>query len=258
MAAYFNAAINSINSLSGAIGGISTGISSSVNSASSLTNSLVSGFGFNTPPSTGSSSNLTAVTSSNDSAVKATGGAPTEWLNQYISKTYSENGLLKYLYKKLFHDLMPDISGYVLLFISPPILSGYASANQNYNAFSGSSYWAETSQLYPVLATNFTPPIIQVNSGALVGPSGTQHHPTKIGISDSMSVTFIETMDLDIYTFHKSWIEYILRVVDGSLSPDKAYIQQRTIDYCSSFYFLKFKPNLEEIQYIGKAVNLAA
>ena len=185
----------------------------------------------------------------------ATGGSPTEWLNQYISKAYSQNGIIRYMYSKLFRDLMPDISGYTLLFMSPPVLSGYLSlGNQNYDPYS-TSFVSETAKLYPLLATNFTPPTIQLNTGALAGSSGTQHYASELSITDSMSVSYIDTINLDVYAFHSSWIKYIFQVLEGTLEPAPEYLTNRTIDYAASFYFVKFQPNMSQIQYVGKAIK---
>ena len=183
------------------------------------------------------------------------GLSPTQWLNDYISQAYSENGVIRYLYQNLFRDLQPDISGYVLLFISPPVLSGYVDlGNQNYD-INNSSYMTETAKLCPLLATNFTPPTIQLNSGTLAGSSGTQHYAQELSITDSMSVTYLDTMLLDIYQFHKSWLQYIFQITEGTLEPSEEYLLGGRIDYCSSFYFVKFMPNLSSIQYVGKAVE---
>ena len=184
------------------------------------------------------------------------GITPTQWINSYISQAYSENGIIRYLYQNLFTDLQPDISGYVLLFISPPVLSGYTSlGNQNYD-INNISYITETSKLCPLLATNFTPPTIQLNSGTLAGSSGTQHYAQELSITDSMSVTYLDTMTLDIYQFHKSWLQYIFQITEGTLEPSQEYLLGGRIDYCSSFYFVKFMPNLSSIQYVGKAVEM--
>ena len=181
--------------------------------------------------------------------------SPTQWINAYIDQAYSENGIIRYLYQNLFRNLQPDISGYVLLFMSPPVLSGYTNlGNQNYDV-SGTSFMTETAKLYPLLATNFTPPTIQLNSGTLAGSSGTQHYAQELSITDSMSVTYLDTIALDIYQLHKSWLQYIFQVTEGTLEPSEEYLLGGRIDYCASFYFVKFMPNVSSIQYVGKAVE---
>lgn len=184
-----------------------------------------------------------------------TGGAPTQWLTKYISEAYSENGLLQFIYQKLFSDISPDISGYTLLFMVPPELSGYLNlGNQNYERF-GSSFIGESAKIVPLLATNFTPPTIQLNTSALSGSSGTQHYASELNITDTMSVTFVDTINLDVYSFHSTWLQYIYHVLEGSLEPDMSYIKNRMIDYTASFYFVKFQPDAQTIQYVGKAVG---
>ena len=180
---------------------------------------------------------------------------PTQYINEYISQAYAENGVIRFLYQNLFHSLQPDISGYVLLFMSPPVLSGYLGlGNQNYDP-SGSSYLTSTTKLFPLLATNFTPPTIQLNSGTLAGSAGTQHYAQELSITDSMSVTYIDTISLDVYQLHKSWLQYIFQITEGTLEPSSEYLMDGRIDYCASFYFVKFLPNVSTVQYIGKAIK---
>ncbi len=181
--------------------------------------------------------------------------SPTQWINNYISQAYSENGIIRFMYQNLFHDLQPDISGYVLLFMSPPVLSGYLElGNQNYDPV-GTSFLTSTTKLFPLLATNFTPPTIQLNSGALAGSAGTQHYAQELSITDSMSVTYIDTISLDVYQLHKSWLQYIFQITEGTLEPSSEYLLSGRIDYCASFYFVKFLQSMSAIQYIGKAVG---
>lgn len=220
IAASIASGTHAINSTIGAVGNV-------INSIENLGNVLNGIF-------TGNYSG--GISSNGISAAVATGGSPTEWLNQYISNAYSENGIIRYIYSKLFKDLMPDISGYTLLFMAPPVLSGYLQlGNQNYS-INSTSFLTETTKLFPLLATNFTPPTIQLNSGALAGSSGTQHYASELSITDSMSVTYVDTIELDIYTFHSSWMQYIFQVLEGTLEPSSEYLLSRTIDYCASFY----------------------
>lgn len=205
---------------------------------------------------TGKSSGVNAIaTRGGGVGYISQGLSPTQWINDYISKAHSENGILRFMYQNLFHDLQPDISGYVLLFMSPPVLSGYLNlGNQNYDP-TGTSFLTATTKLFPLLATNFTPPTIQLNSGTLAGSSGTQHYAQELSITDNMSVTYIDTFSLDVYQLHKSWLQYIFQITEGTLEPSNDYLLGGRIDYCASFYFVKFMQNLSSIQYIGKAVK---
>ncbi len=212
--------------------------------------------------------------------------APTKYNEEYLSKltngneiTFSfggdesskEYGLLKYIYRQLFSEYVPDISGYTLLFLVPPDLSGYINAEENegtaakksnYNQVENDSgFIGWTSKMVPFLASQFTAPQIQMNSSTLTSTSGSQQYASELQITDNMSVTYMETDDLDVYSFHRTWVNYISEILEGNIKPgfDSStgdnYIYFRTIDYASSFYFVKFRPDLETITYIGKAIG---
>lgn len=185
-----------------------------------------------------------------------TGKLPsTTYMSKYVS-AYSNNPAVKYTYRKLFSDFSPDISGYTLIFMVPPPLSGFSSTlgNTNYEQF-GSGFTGELGRLVPLLATNYVPPSIQMNSAVLSGPSGSQHYPTNISITENMSVTYIDTINLDVYAYHASWLDYIYQITEGTLDPSDSYVSSRMIDYMGAFYIVKWQPDMETIQYIGKAVG---
>lgn len=70
-----------------------------------------------------------------------------------------------------------------------------------------------------------------------------------------MSVTYIDTYSLDVYQLHKSWLQYIFQITEGTLEPNDDYLLGGRIDYCASFYFVKFTQGMSAIQYVGKAVG---
>jgi hypothetical protein len=183
--------------------------------------------------------------------------SPTNYLTNYITKAYSDNGVIRYLYSQMFNEYAPDISGYVLLFMTPPHLSGYeAKGLQNYKVGNDAGFISKTSKLCPVLAVNFTPPQMQMGSAAITGTTGGQQYATELTVTDSLTVSYLETNNLDVYSFHRTWVNYMFEILEGSLSPMKSpYIDERRIDYASSFYFVKFRPDGEYITYIGKATG---
>ena len=211
--------------------------------------------------------------------------APTKYTSEYLSKMTSGNkvilsigeknpneyGLLKYIYRQLFSDYVPDISGYTLLFMVPPDLSGYrkesynigvAAKSNNYKqSVNESGFIGWTSKMVPFLATQFTPPQIQMNSSTLTSTSGSQQYASELQVTDNMSVSYMETNDLDVYSFHRTWVNYIYEILEGNIEPGKDdttgeyNIDSRTIDYAAAFYFVKFRPDLETITYIGKAIG---
>ena len=184
---------------------------------------------------------------------------PTGWLTQYVNNAWSENGIIRYMYSNLFQKFMPDISGYTLLFMAPPDLSGYRKlGNANYDIDNGSSlFMNNVTKLCPFLAVNFTPPTVQLNTSTLTNSSGTQHFASKLNITDTMSVSYIENINLDVYSLHSTWLKYIYQVTEGTIEPEEKYLdpENKKIDYAASFYFVKFLPNASDIQYVGKAIG---
>lgn len=185
---------------------------------------------------------------------------PTSYMTQYVNNVYGDKSVLKYLYGQVFSDFNPDVSGYVLVFMEPPDLSGYRNLNPQYNFLSRNSFvWNNTKRI-PVVATTFTPPQIQMNTTAISGSAGSQKLPTELVTGESLSITYVETNYLDIYSFHQTWINYINEVIDGTLTPDiSTYIgsngEERKIDYAASFYLAKWSQNLQNITYLGKAIG---
>lgn len=243
MAFSFNA-VNIANGLNGIAANIAYG-ASAINTIGGALGNISNIFGFN------SSNNI----SSNNISSNSSFSGSTNYLTNYINN-YTKNPAVKYIYRKLFSDLSPDISGYTLLFMVPPNLSGFSKVlgNNNYDQF-GSTFTGELAKIIPLLATNYTPPTIQINSSVLSGSSGSQHFPSELNISDNMSVTYIDTVNLDVYSYHVTWLDYIYQVHEGTLNPSDEMISNRTIDYMASFYFVKWQPDAETIQYIGKAVG---
>ena len=178
---------------------------------------------------------------------------PVEYMNQYSNLTQT-NGIVKYIYQQLFKDLQIDISGYVLAFMVPPELTGYQASSGSYDGTSEGGI-GKTINLIPLLASNFSPPQVAMNFGTLTSGSGNQQYASRLMISDSMSVTYVDTIDLDVYALHKTWIDYIFEVTDGSLSPSSSAISARQIDYPTAFFFVKWHPDMERITYIGYAVG---
>lgn len=241
---------NVMNSL----GGISSAIASTTSAVSGVINAGRNAYNvFTGNTSTHSGANTAYTVSRSTGHIDDTG--PTTLIMQYI-RQYSDNSALKYIYERLFSKMEPDISGYVLLFMVPPTLSGFKDTlgNSNYDSF-GDSFVTEVGKLVPLLATNFTPPVIQLTTSTISGTSGTQHAASELNISDNMSITFIDDINLDIYAFHKSWIDYIFQILEGTLTPSQEVISERIIDYAASFYFVKWQPDMNTIQYIGKAVG---
>lgn len=154
----FNAGaiVNGINNITSTIASGANLVSTTINSISAVGNAvdnLLGAVGIGGGRSGGgSSAGRTPVGGSGT----AGGLSPTQWITNYVDNVFSENGILRFIYKNLFNSFQPDVSGYVLLFMAPPVLSGYLNlGNQNYDP-TGTSFLTETTKLFPLLATNFT------------------------------------------------------------------------------------------------------
>jgi hypothetical protein len=181
---------------------------------------------------------------------------PTQYLVEYVNRAYSDNGVMRYFYSQLFSEYIPDITGYTLLFVIPPHLSGYENTgNANYTQGNDGGFMDYVGKMAPVLATSFSPPQLQMASSAISGTSGSQQYASELQVTDNLSVSYMETNNLDVYAFHRTWVNYIFEIMEGNLSPDEYYIENKIIDYCASFYFVKFRQDFEYITYIGKAIG---
>ena len=73
--------------------------------------------------------------------------------------------------------------------------------------------------------------------------------------SNSMDVTYYETKDLLVYTFHKIWMDNIDDVKMGRVIPDESVWRDGYLDYAAAAFILKFTDELDLI-YLGYAVGL--
>ncbi len=215
------------------------------------------------------------------------------FINDYVRTVYKNENLFQQITKNLSGGYQPDISGYVLCFMIPPHLSGYikkqedppldeyadpqeelldndpiwkvdvsnlkkslkqvGSKNQNYEQNEG--FTQAFTKSIPFLATSFTPPQVQLDSSSITNASSSQSYASDLSITDNLSISYLETSNLIVYGYHKSWIDYIYEILEGTLKPKPQYITNGIIDYASSFYFVKYRTDLQTITYIGKATG---
>lgn len=236
---------SSVASVANGLNGIAANIAYGTSAISQIGNAI------------GSIGNIFGGSSSGKSSQNLSVNKPNRgnYLEKYCQE-YAANPAVKYMYRKLFSDLSPDISGYTLLFMVPPNLSGFSEVlgNDNYKQI-GTTFTGELAKVIPLLAINYTPPSVQLNTSVLSGSSGSQHFASELNITDNMSVTYIDTIDLDVYSYHVSWNDYIVQILEGTLDPSPSMISDRIIDYAGAFYIVKWKPDIQTIQYIGKAVG---
>jgi len=178
-----------------------------------------------------------------------------------IKNGLGEKGVLKY-----FNDMLmgansddkvfsPDISGYTLIFMIPPNLSGYKGIQKGL---------ADTSKMFALLALDFTPPPVQVVATSLPIRAGSLSYATEVNMSGQITITFLDTDELECFEFHKVWIAYIEAVTRGTVSPNSEYYEKKEnevngkfgiVDYVTSAYVVRFKMT-GDIVYVGKATGI--
>ena len=190
-------------------------------------------------------------------------------LSDYIQQELQNIPVLRYFNRMLYSDFMPDVNGYVLIFMIPPHLSGY-----NLNPSPG-NFLGEASKLIPFVGIDASPPSSQVTVAEINGTFGGIPYGTKVSNANQINITYLDTADIQIFSMHKTWETYIRDVTIGQVKPDDSYMGGGGsalgytyesdfcyIDYLASAYVLKFRPSTlgsdieENIVYVGKAVGI--
>lgn len=188
-----------------------------------------------------------------------------EYLNYAFAGYSPSDGVMRYFYQQLFRDFNPDINGFTVALFVPPDLSGYRvnkfAGSSHYSQTTPSSYFGEVSQLMSFAAVDFTPPQSQVNTETISARTGAIPYATEVTESETCTVTYVETMDLDIYRFHHLWIEYIREVLEGVIKPAPEYLDPMSdrfgvIDYAGSLYILKYRPDMRTITFAAKCMGI--
>jgi len=202
-------------------------------------------------------------------------------LVNYIDYIFADSSphsqVLKYFYHQLYREFAPDINGYTLVFFVPPDLSGYrVNVETESGSFDGERVYAQTKESYMGIvskimtfaAIDFTPPQSQVRVETISTRSGSIPIASEVSETDTMSITFLDNRQLDIYMFHHIWVEYIREVLEGTIEPDPSYYDPEyldefgeddnygAIDYAASCYIVKYKPDMKSITYAAKCVGI--
>ncbi len=180
--------------------------------------------------------------------------------------------LFKFFYSKFFSNLEFDVSGYSLIFLYPPDFSGFKNANDkiaenvNNSGLEGTSVFDYLSpdvafytylRDYMIFAVEFTIPEQQVTTSEIqLANKQNIEFVSGFNTSGEMTVRYIDDTKLKMYKFHSTWISYMKMMMRGDLEPDAAYYNSKEIDYMASMYFLKFSPNMDLPNYIGKATGI--
>lgn len=147
---------------------------------------------------------------------------------------------------------VPDIGGYVLAYIKPPVLSGLK------NKFSSRTEIIEKAKNTVFFIQDITPPETTLNTSQMSGSTITIPFATGKTSGGQMSVSFLENENVDMYSFHHTWFHYIEQVLYGEeeYKPDDKYIESGELDYATCAYIIKYKPNMQDVVYIGKMIGI--
>lgn len=185
-------------------------------------------------------------------------------MDDVIEKSFGNNSILKHFTKVLMgspildgRQYSPDINGYTVTFIVPPVLSGYSELMEGqYNSIL---------KMFPFLCIDFTPPPTQVISSEIPARSGAIQFGTEVQSSGQMQITCMDDSELGLAGFIKTWVSYIEDVTRGMVEPDPSYFTRGNknfgaLDYATSAYVIRFKPTVNlkwsDIIYVGKAVGI--
>jgi len=148
----------------------------------------------------------------------------------------------------------PSINGYELFFLLPPHLSGY---EDKFGTPDNPSFYVfrYLGGAVPFLASNISPPSYSVKTGQYTLRTGAIPIAEEVEVSPSFSVTYFETQDLTVYSFHSVWIEYIHEVAKGYISPAEEYIIEGKLDYPSAGFILKFTPD-GKLTYFARVAGI--
>jgi len=197
-----------------------------------------------------------------------------------VQRTLQNNSVMSSYYRYLYQYFNPNITGYTLVFMMPPHLSGldgnFASnfANQtsvNANVLSTFIDHTQSSQILTFAAHEHTPPQSQVSTAQINQRTGALPYATDVTSTENCNITYVDDMNCSIYLYHLLWVEYIRAIADGAyydhfgggwtpIKPGDEYLTPgnsrfMTLDYISSIYTVKYMPDLQTITYIGKSIG---
>jgi len=169
-----------------------------------------------------------------------------------------EKFMRNYFLDKFYYH--PLSGGFSLFLMIPPYLSAekykkifgvpFSSPNDEKQKF-----FHTTLVSLPFIASEFSPPQISAKLDENKLLKGSIPVVEEIWPGNSINVTFYETKELMVYTFHKIWMDYIEEVRMGIVEPDEEIIKNGLLDYAAASFVLRFSPNLD-LLYLGYLVGL--
>jgi hypothetical protein len=186
-----------------------------------------------------------------------------DYFRKYFEKTIKnyektdEGKKLMSRFYKYYNDkeVNYDISGFSMIFMIPPDLSGY---NTVYPGVKGKIDSVCKKTLY--LSLDISAPESQITASELASGSSSKIPYAQFRTTGgNFNISYFDVRDLDLYWLHSQWSNYIVDTISGDVCPDDKYItgdEAGAIDYATSMYFIKLKPFTTDISYIGKATGV--
>jgi hypothetical protein len=184
------------------------------------------------------------------------------YLNDKVAKEELKNSFEKFMknYYLSKFEYSPLTGGFSLFMMVPPYLSGGNYKEVFGVPYSGSEnenqkFFHTTVISLPFLAIDFSPPQISAKIDENKLLNGSIPVVEEIWPGNSIDVTYYETKELMVYTFHKIWMDYIEEVRLGVIEPAPEMIENGIIDYATAAFVLRFTPDLDLV-YLGYLVGL--
>ena len=160
----------------------------------------------------------------------------------------------KYVLETQLNRFMPNINGFNVILMVPPVLSAIK------NKVWGGMIKKEFSKFLTFSAVNFSTPMRQVEVNQTTSRSGSVLFASDVTKTQQCSVTYIDTNEIEIYSFHHIWLNYIHELLDGTICPDEEYYDPDSplygaLDYVCSFFVVKFDSSMRKILFVGKATG---
>jgi hypothetical protein len=198
----------------------------------------------------------------------------TQNLYKYLQKSFKTECISDFFkgFYQFFYDngYDYDINGFSLVFFVPPHLSGFGwpSPELLLNPSYGSNLTNGLNYLdFITFALEVTPPDVTVEKGTLgIIASETYDYPINVHGGTDMSLTYLDSSDLKLYSFHSIWVRYIHAAISGRVAPTmetggRPYSTENPddddiIDYVGSIYILKFDADMLKPRMIAKALGV--
>ncbi len=224
-------------------------VASAVNTGATAVNNILEGF-FGTRSSVSGSSFSASAPLMDDAII--TGTAYNKVL-RYFNRMLLGYGI------DVVGEYSPDINGFVFIFMLPPHLSGYKQTTDQ------SGTLGKIAKSFAFMGLDFTPPPTTVITSSIPSRSGAINYGAEVEASGQLQITFLDNDKLNVFGYHKTWVNYIEDVSRGTVSPSAEYMDSEgdkfgEIDYATSAYVARFRPTSSsfwgDLVYIGKAIGI--